>query len=198
MVLNSLDAVFYTCIFLVPGYIIKSVIDALIPPAKQKDAKYFFSCLLYSVVNCVVWSWAYVLIGNYYKGHPVRYWLVMSIATIIGASLIGLLLGVIKQKGIIECIFSKRDINKIHPVPTAWDYYFSKQEESWIIVTLKNGKCIYGLFSENSFASSDPDERDIYIEKTYTLGENMEWIEDDKSNGILISKDDIETIEFLK
>lgn len=53
-------------------------------------------------------------------------------------------------------------VNKIHPVPTAWDYYFSKQEEAWIIVTLKNGKTIYGKFSEHSFASSDAEERDLY------------------------------------
>ena len=88
-------------------------------------------------------------------------------------------------------------VNKIHPVPTAWDYYFSKQEEAWIIVTLKNGKTIYGKFSEHSFASSDAEERDLYIEKTYNIKEDMTWVEDDKSNGILVPKDEVETIEFL-
>ena len=88
-------------------------------------------------------------------------------------------------------------VNKIHPVPTAWDYYFSKQKESWIIVTLKNGKTIYGKFSNHSFASSDAEERDLYIEKTYNIKEDMTWVEDDKSNGILVTKDEVETIEFL-
>ena len=37
----------------------------------------------------------------------------------------------------------------------------------------------------------------LYIQKTYVINENMIWQEDDKSKGILISKDAIETIEFL-
>ena len=62
---------------------------------------------------------------------------------------------------------------------------------------MKNGKTIYGKFSEHSFASSDTEERDLYIEKTYNIKEDMTWVEDDKSKGILVAKDEIETIEFL-
>lgn len=42
MTLDSFDTVFYTCIFLLPGFIIKSIIDSLSPPAKHNDTKYFF------------------------------------------------------------------------------------------------------------------------------------------------------------
>ena len=138
------------------------------------------------------------MIGNIFKEHPVRYWLVLIIATIVGSFILGSLVGIIKQKGIVDRIATKMKINKINPVPTAWDYFFSKQDPAWIIVTLKNGKTIYGLYSSQSFASSDPEERDLYIEKTYDLGENMEWIEDKTSNGILVNYHDIETIEFQK
>lgn len=126
------------------------------------------------------------------------YWILLLVITLAGAALLAVFIGVVKQKEIIERLFEKININKIHPVPTAWDYYFSKQEASWIIVTLKNGKTIYGEFSDNSFASSDPEERDLYIEKTYSINEDMTWAEDEKSKGILISKDEIETIEFYK
>ena len=121
----------------------------------------------------------------------------MLAVTAICAALLAVIIGIIKQKRLIEQLFAMVNINKIHSVPTAWDYYFSKQEASWIIVTLKNGRTIYGKFSDQSFASSDPEERDLYIQKTYVINENMIWQEDDKSKGILISKDAIETIEFL-
>ena len=55
MTIDSMEVVFYTCIFLLPGFIIKSVMDTLVPPAKHNDSKYFFSCLLYSIVNCANW-----------------------------------------------------------------------------------------------------------------------------------------------
>ena len=197
MTIDSFEVVFYTCIFLLPGFIIKSIMDTLVPPIKHNDTKYFFSCLLYSVVNCAVWSWAYLLLNKISEEHPTIYWISLLAITVVGATLLAIFIGVVKQKGFIEWLFAKMRVNKIHPVPTAWDYYFSKQEESWIIVTLKNGKTIYGKFSEHSFASSDAEERDLYIEKTYNIKEDMTWVEDDKSNGILVAKDEIETIEFL-
>lgn len=197
MTIDSIEVVFYTCVFLLPGFIIKSIMDTLVPPPRHNDAKYFFSCLFYSIVNCAVWSWAYISINTLSENHPIIYWLLILTITVLGSSLVAILISVIKQKGIIEWIFSRIKISKIHPVPTAWDYFFSKQQASWIIVTLKSGKSIYGIFSTRSYASSDPEERDIYIEKTYVLKDDMTWEEDEKSNGILISKDEIETIEFL-
>ncbi len=146
MTIDSFEVVFYTCIFLLPGFIIKSVMDTLVPPTKHNDTKYFFSCLLYSIVDCAVWSWVYLLLNKISEEHPIIYWILLLIITVVGATLLAVFIGIIKQKGFIELLFSKMRINKIHPVPTAWDYYFSKQEESWIIVTLKNGKTIYGKF----------------------------------------------------
>lgn len=121
----------------------------------------------------------------------------MIVVTILGATIIAFLIGYIKQKGIIECVFSKLKVNKIHPIPSAWDYYFAKQEPAWIIVTLKSGRVIYGKYFQNSFASSDAEERDLYIEKTYTVDEELNWIDDERSKGVFISKDDIEIIEFF-
>lgn len=197
MTVDSLEVVFYTCIFLLPGFVIKSILDALIPPQRHNETKYFFSCLLYSIVNCAIWSWAYRLLTPLAQNHPVIYWISMLAITIVGASILAFLIGLIKQKECVEWMFSKMKINKVHPVPTAWDYFFAKQEEAWVIVTLKSGKTIYGKYSTESFASSDCEERDLYVEKTYSISEDMSWIEDKKSKGILISKDEIETIEFL-
>lgn len=197
MTIDSLETVFYTCMFLLPGFIVKSIIDTLIPPSKHNDSKYFFSCLLYSIVNCAIWSWAYLLLNKISKVHSTVYWIFLLAITVVGATLLAIFIGGVKQRGFIERLFAKMKVNKIHPVPTAWDYYFSKQKESWIIVTLKNGKTIYGKFSNHSFASSDAEERDLYIEKTYNIKEDMTWVEDDKSNGILVTKDEVETIEFL-
>lgn len=197
MTIDSLEVVFYTCVFLLPGFIIKSVIDTLVPPIKHNDSKYFFSCLLYSIVNCAIWSWMYLLLNRISYNRPIIYWISLLVVTVVGATLVAFIIGVAKQKGIIEWVFKKIGINKIHPAPTAWDYYFSKQEESWIVVTLKSGKTIYGKFSEHSFSSSDAEERDLYIEKTYILKDDMTWEEDEKSKGILIAKEEIETVEFF-
>lgn len=127
----------------------------------------------------------------------VGYWIWTLLITIVVAALLAFIIGVIKQKEVIDWLFKKMKVNKIHPIPTAWDYYFSKQEESWVIVTLKSGKTIYGKFSTESFASSDSDERDLYIEKTYSINDDMTWKENGTNMSILIKNDEISTIEFV-
>jgi len=66
--IETFDVVLYTAIFLLPGYIIKSTFDIFIPPPKHNDTKYFFTCLLYSIINFAVWSWAYILVINNIDG----------------------------------------------------------------------------------------------------------------------------------
>lgn len=200
MTIDSLEVVFYTCTFLLPGFIIKSIIDTLVPPAKHNDAKYFFSCLSYSIVNCAICSWAYLLLNKISANHPILYWILLLVATLIGATLIGIFIGFIRQKDVIESLLKKLKkikIDKIHPVPNAWDYYFSKGKGNFIIITLIDDTKMYGWYSSKSFSSSDYEERDIYVQKGYNFIENN-WVEDNESDGFYIPKDQIKFIEFKK
>ena len=94
----------------------------------------------------------------------------------------------------IDRLLFKLKIKTIHSTPTAWDYFFSKQESSYVIVTLVDGTKLYGYYSLNSFTSSDPDERDMYIEKLY----DEEWNTDNEDAGAYIAKEQIKYIEFRK
>ena len=86
------------------------------------------------------------------------------------------------------------NLNVVHPMPTAWDYCFMKSQESWVLVKLKNGKEIRGKFSNKSFVSSIPEERDLYIEKICLPNGKKPWKVTEDS--ILISRDEISVIEF--
>jgi Family of unknown function (DUF6338) len=94
----------------------------------------------------------------------------------------------------IASLFKKVGLTVIHPVPTAWDWKFSGIKESWVLVTLKNETKWRGVLGENSFISSSSQERDIFIEKVFTVDKNGNWVE--RTSGVLITHDQIETIEF--
>ena len=82
---------------------------------------------------------------------------------------------------------------------TAWDYHFRKGRAYWVWLTFKNGKVMAGLFGPNSFASSFPHKRDLYVEKLLRLDENggvVELIEN--SSGALVAMEDLERIEFFE
>jgi hypothetical protein len=65
-----------------------------------------------------------------------------------------------------------------------------------VLVRLKDGSEVYGLFHENSFAGSDPARRDIYIEAQFHVTEGGEWAPIEDTGGVLIMGDQIATIEF--
>lgn len=197
MSIDSFDVVFYTAVFILPGFIISNIIDLINPPKKFNEGKYFLKCLLLSIMNCAIWCWLYRIIIDCKDLSSLCHWILLVLVSLIGSTIIGIVIAVIKQKQIIDRLLYKLKVNTIHSTPTAWDYYFSKQESGFVIITLIDDSKLFGWYSSGSFTSSDPEERDIYVEKAYKV-ENEQWKLDEQSAGFYIPKDQIKVIEFKK
>ena len=125
-------------------------------------------------------------------------WILWLVVTFIIPAIVGLLLGLNIQKEWLRkrLRFSRWfHLNPVHGIATAWDWKFNDMNPyQKICITLKDGRCFSGMFGFNSFISSNPTERDIYVQ----------WIQDndneDSSNseaGIYIAAGEVCTIEFL-
>ena len=188
MSISSFETLFLTCLFILPGFIINTIDSAINPNEKCNDFSLFLRYLTYSIINFIM---SYVFINIFYRAHFVNIF-TLTIIFVLFAVIIGTAISFVKQKYPIHHIFNAK-----HPIPTAWDYYFSQQCPSYILVTLVDGTKIAGWYSSNSFSSSVDNERDLYIEKKYDeTGE--EWTPVENNNGIYIAKNQIRTIEFLK
>ena len=198
MLIESFDVLFYTAIFVLPGFIINEIISAFNPTPKISEGVLLLKCLLYSILHCALWSWKYKLLFTIESKYPNTYWALLVVTTILAASIVAVIISLIQQKQIVRSILSHFNLHISHSIPNSWDYCFSKSESSWVIVTLVDDKMIYGWFSTKSFASSDSDERDIFIERIYSIDDNNNWIENKSIEGIYIPKEQIKTIELLK
>lgn len=58
------------------------------------------------------------------------------------------------------------------PNTKAVDYVFSKRKTYWVIIALKNGEKIAGMYGPSSFASSAPAEEQIYLEEHWLLNDD--------------------------
>lgn len=197
MTIDSLNVVFYTAIFVLPGFISLGIIDSLNPSNRTTVPVHFYKCFALSIVNCASFSWIFSMLFKHEFSKEWQIYFVLVIVSIIGAIIVGTIIALLKQKNLIYKFLNKIKIKVKHPTPTAWDYWFSKEKSSFVIVCLRDGTKLAGYYSTNSFASSDFEERDLFIEYGYSLKGN-EWGIDKESNGVYIAKDSISYIEFKK
>lgn len=114
--------------------------------------------------------------------------------TVIGPALLGLALGVNASRGWTWRVFGRLGLKTVHVMPTAWDWKFGGMIGSWVVVTLKDGSQVAGWFGQRSFASSDPKERDLYVERVYRVDDDKQWHATE--SGLLVPQGELRCIEF--
>ena len=147
--------------------------------------------LTYVVISTIY----YAIVFLFASIIPQNYWgwvLVVFVFPII----FGFLSGINTQKGYTHRFFRRMRINPLHAVPSAWDWKFNDIERQWVLVTLKDETKIFGLFGWNSFASSDPNQRDMYLEWIHGIIDREGNFSFKDEAGILIAAGEIKTIEF--
>ena len=116
---------------------------------------------------------------------------------LVGPTLFGILLGVVAQKDLLSRFAGSINLSLVHVIPTAWDWRFAAvQRGLFVMVTLTDGACVAGYFGGNSFASSDGEERDLYLEEEYEVDESGSWKPRLEKVGILITAKEIRYVEF--
>ncbi len=109
--------------------------------------------------------------------------------------IVGLFLA--RSWSIVRILSGKIGFKLIHPIPTAWDWKFGNADDQWVFVSLTDGSQVAVYLGEESFISSDPEERDIYIQKVYEVDpQTNKWKEAADTKGILITPGQVKTVEF--
>jgi hypothetical protein len=180
-------------VFIVPGFVALKVYDLLVPAEKRDPGASLIEIITYSLVNLVLMSWAIYLVSRegFAQTHRTCYFI-----SVIGIAFF--------TPAILAVIVYKARVSKwvgrwiLHPMPTAWDFYFGKRQQCWVLFHLKNGKMAGGFFGENSYASSFPHEPDLYVEQVWRIDEQGRFKEKIKeTEGMIIKYDDCDMFEFF-
>lgn len=190
----QIDKLVLFIIFILPGFISLMIYDYLIPSVKRDFSKSIIEIICFSTLNFIALSFLIYLNLNhkYYENCLIIFYLSLLLIFIIMPALWPI---------IFVRLTTTKFFNKyfIHPVSKPWDYFFGKKEAAWVIVHLKNGNMIGGLYSSNSFASSYPNKEQIYLEEIWKLDENGVFLyKIDRTKGVIILGDDISSLEFFK
>lgn len=184
---------FSTFLFLfIPGFISLKVYDLFVPNERRDFSKSIVEVIAYSTFNLAI---LFPIINelntdNFYFNHPIWSYFFL----LVGFIMMPILWAYIYVRIINWKIISSRIV---HPIQKPWDLKFSDGEPAWIIVHLKDGRLIGGLYQENSFVSSYPAEEQIYLECVWKLTEDGKFMEAIVgSKGIIIFESEIIAVEF--
>lgn len=175
---TTLVSLLIVLLFIVPGLITRTLIAISIPRREQGTQAWLVEIMLFSAVSFLVFATFYALasicwtfpapdLSQFPPQHPPL--LLAVVLYIVFFMMVPALLGfgviLTFEKGWLSRLFERLRIKAAHPAPRAWDYYFSQQGQTLVLVTLKSGKQLAGYMGSASFASSYPAAEDLFLER---------------------------------
>jgi hypothetical protein len=198
-VIASVEALFIILAFVVPGFVMSFVRSQFATGRPQPGTEQVLGYLTLSAINYAVFSWlVFILVATRFsETHPGWAAFLWFIIILVGPALLGASLGIAIQRDMFRPLFARLRLQPVHIVPTAWDYQFGPLREAhWVLVKLRSGGTVAGFFGTRSFASSDAEERDIFIEHVYHIDEDSVWHPMQNGHGTLIAKDEVLSVDF--
>ncbi len=200
MKLDSANDLLFVLAVLVPGFVFSAVLSQLVPRRLAGTTEtLILGYLTGTAFNYAVCGFPLYLVLRGYWLAGAQGWqlLVWFITIFLAPVLLAVLVGAGLQNNWPTYIFRTIGLRWINLIPTGWDWKFSRTAPCYAIVTLQNGTKIAGYFGESSMASSDPEHRDLFLEKVYTVPETGPWDAVPESDGIFIDGSQIAYVEFL-
>jgi hypothetical protein len=198
--LESIPDLYFVISVFVPGFIYHGVLRQFVPLRQNRQIE----LILLSFLTATAFNYALCspIIFWLITGHLINYPIIEACLWFTVLFIVPILLAIFQaqvvQKDWLNWIYRILRLRPINPIPTGWDWIFSRTGPCFLLVTLKSGTSIAGYFGELSMASSDPESQDIFIEKTYIIGSNGQWAVVNGSEGVHINGSEIAFIEFRK
>ncbi len=194
--------------YFLAGFIVASARSRYVLGERPKASEFLFESVILSLLNQMVFLFLGFLLG--YAAlllpaplmaaiqQPATIRLPFFIEALFLPAALGMLLGISARRGWRIPMLGSLGMPVIHPTSRAYDFAFGDiKSERFVIVTFTDGTTAYGFFGANSLASSDPSNRDIYIERLYDVCDGT-WMPTQPPKSALLMLRDVRSIEFIE
>jgi hypothetical protein len=193
--LTNPSALQLALIFIVPGFVSVKVWDLLVPSGRRDLSASSLEVFAYSSVNFAILLGpllALDVLGAWALAHPVLGYLTWAASLFVAPIVWPVVLYNVLRSGVLK------RIGVVHPTPKPWDYVFGLGEAYWIILHMKDGRRIGGRYDVKSFASSFPNDEQLYLEEVWDLDPQGRFLSRiGRTRGIMVSCQDLYGIEFF-
>jgi hypothetical protein len=173
-------------LFIAPGFISLKIWGLIHPSPKIALSESLIEAIVFSSFNYIVTIWLYFLING------TRFiWIYLVMVLVMLPIIWPVLLKAVLNNKLLR--------NKIiSPIPKSWDYFFSKRQCCFMLVHLNDRRILGGFYGPDSFASSYPEQEDLYLQEVWQVDSEGKFIKKiPRSRGFLVNYNAIEYIEFF-
>jgi hypothetical protein len=202
-VFETLTAALVAIVFLVPGYVWRTVEGQFAYLDRRLEWEKFALGLL--ARSTVVYAVFAVGIHKAWKDdwldvRPLSTTVVAILLIGVLPCILGFVSGMLRQKRFFAELIKKLGFRTFesHQIPTAWDYVFSGMTPRFAVITLKTGAKLNAFIGSESYFSSDPEARDFFISAVLRTSDNGIIEVVPGTAGVYVNKDEVSLIEFIK
>jgi len=192
--LKSVESVYLILAFVVPGMIITLVRAQFFTGRVRTFSE---NAVTYIAITVLYYGLAAPLVEQVLSIREPGYAKISAwLALIIGLpAVIGFAFGILGQNDVFRHILRQCGVNPVHATPSAWDYAFARLHgDHFVMVTLSDGSTVSGIYGGHSFASSDPTERDLFLQEIYDV-DGDSWKKRPEQQAILIPAREIKHVQ---
>lgn len=202
MKLETVPNLYFVVSILVPGFIYSGMLSAFVPTRAHKERE----SLLLRYLTATAFNYAIcspliflLLSGIAFARQPAWQALSWFFIVFLAPMILAMVRARIAQRDGLRRLFQRLGLRTINPIPTGWDWIFSTTDPCYVLVTLRDGAEIAGYFGPRSMASSDPERKDIFLERVYTVPpDDGPWKAVEHSLGVYVDGAQIAYIEFRR
>lgn len=182
---------------IVPGFVANRVYALWCPTQKQDWEKALLEPITWSAVNLLFWWWLVLPIlqtpfdqinGWYLSG-------VTAVVCTVSPTILASLWYRFRRSN-----WAHQKLGFDHPTPRGWDFFLQKKTNFFVLFHLKDKRMVGGYFGSESYASTYPQEPEIYVEVVWQVdqitGKFLSPVVG--SFGSVIRQSEWERIEFLQ
>lgn len=197
MVVTSEEVFFLTISYLIPGFLINTLIENTLYLKRNTLSNVLLNYFIFSLLNITLFTSVdkifYIIFGQNLINDTI---LISFLRSLVMPIIIWMLIIQAYKNSYGQRLLNAMGLSKEHLTETSWDYVFYDITQiggAYLIITLRDYTNIYGFIGDKSFISSNKEgSNDIYIEDVYTSNEFCESI----NSGMLIYEKDILAIYY--